>query len=377
MVKYLIKIQNLEIRKKSLNDLINKYKSLKNEIPRDIIKNNTGLSDDGICFNISNGVQVKKDDRLEDSNNENKSFKLDPTLCNKCNYIYFDKNQPEIKFKVDNNNYEDENNPEQNILSGKNIYEISNVVLNSNINLREPEENNLVIIGPKIDNNIEIRYGYKNDKNLYSDPENVKLKSQTVNFCNKQEISGITLQIYQSELDINDESIQNLLKSLTGSIALDPFPINQDKIKEYLLFGYRIKLNEFKYIDSPFVQPNYYKNNICFIEYNHQYFIPREYLKDNSKLVIECFCLPKMAYSNKENIIPEDKKGYIGKLLAPVNIGHIILNYELLKEGKYKYNLENNGDIEPNSFILIDGGKDIINNINLKKYPRKRLFCWM
>ena len=361
----------LRDQKKSLNDLINKYKSLKNEIPRDIIKNNTGLSDDGICFNISNGVQVKKDDRLEDSNNENKSFKLDPTLCNKCNYIYFDKNQPEIKFKVDNNNYEDENNPEQNILSGKNIYEISNVVLNSNINLREPEENNLVIIGPKIDNNIEIRYGYKNDKNLYSDPENVKLKSQTVNFCNKQEISGITLQIYQSELDINDESIQNLLKSLTGSIALDPFPINQDKIKEYLLFGYRIKLNEFKYIDSPFVQPNYYKNNICFIEYNHQYFIPREYLKDNSKLVIECFCLPKMAYSNKENLIPEDKKGYIGKLLAPVNIGHIILNYELLKEGKYKYNLENNGDIEPNSFILIDGGKDIINNINLKNIQGK------
>jgi hypothetical protein len=78
-----------------------------------------------------------------------------------------------------------------------------------------------------------------------------------------------------------------------------------------------------------------------------------------------------MAYSNKENIIPEDKKGYIGKLLSPVNIGHVILNYDSLKKGKYKYNLENNGVIEPNSFILIDGGKDVINNINLKNIQGK------
>ena len=45
--------------KKSLNDLIKKYKSLKDEIPTEIIdENNIELSDEGVCFNIPNGVYI-------------------------------------------------------------------------------------------------------------------------------------------------------------------------------------------------------------------------------------------------------------------------------------------------------------------------------
>ena len=81
--------------KKSLNDLIQKYKSLKNEIPNDIInEKNDGLSENGVSFCIPNGVTIKKE---EDRNN---NCVLEPSLCNNARYIFFDKNKPEIKFKT-------------------------------------------------------------------------------------------------------------------------------------------------------------------------------------------------------------------------------------------------------------------------------------
>ena len=116
--------------KRSLNDLIQKYKSLKEEIPEDIIEN-LELTDTGTCFCIPNGIQIEK-------NNEN-NLKLSPELCNNAKFIYFDKNTPEIIFKNDNNNINNdevegevwEKNTELNKLSDINIYEISNIILNS------------------------------------------------------------------------------------------------------------------------------------------------------------------------------------------------------------------------------------------------------
>ena len=36
-----------------------------------------------------------------------------------------------------------------------------------------------------------------------------------------------------------------------------------------------------------------------------------------------------------------------------------------MKNGKYKYELKNNGIEEPNCYLLIDGGPDKSNNLNL------------
>ena len=93
------------------------------------------------------------------------------------------------------------------------------------------------------------------------------------------------------------------------------------KLKDEFLFGYRIILSYLKTIDSPYVKPKEYRENICFIEYNHQYFLPREYFNENTKIIIECFCLPVVSFSEKIDNIPDDKKNLIGNLLGPVNIG--------------------------------------------------------
>ena len=65
-------------------------------------------------------------------------------------------------------------------------------------------ENNLIILGPKINNDIGIKYNYKNNEKEYIDPEKVNIKSKTINQVNNKEIDGMTLQIYHSEININD-----------------------------------------------------------------------------------------------------------------------------------------------------------------------------
>ena len=359
--------------KKSLNNLINKYSQLKEEIPDNIIDKNGELSEEGMCFNIQNGIKIQKNAILN-NNEENNNFNLEPELCNNAKYIYIDKNKPEIKFKADNNN-DDENNSneydinnENNKLSDINIYEISNIILNTNNDLNGKEENNLVILGPKIDNKKGINYKYnKNTNNSYTDPENYKIKSPTINLINKEDIKGTNIQIYQSELDINNPKIHYLLQNITGSIIPE---INTDNLKDNLLFSYRIRLSEIKYIDSLYTSPEDYKNNICFIEYNHQYFIPEDYFNKNNKLIIECFCVPVVSYSGKEKDL-EEKIGYFGKLLSPVKIGYVEVNYDDINNGKYKYEIKKDGIPEPNSFLILDGGPGMKNNIDIKNIEGK------
>ena len=230
------------------------------------------------------------------------------------------------------------------------------------------EDNNLVIIGPKINNKKGINYKYRKSNNFYSDPEFFQIKSQTINMNNKEEILGTIIQIYQSELDINEMKIKELLTNITGSVAPD---INEINLKENLLFNYRIKLSDMKYIETPLIAPKNYKDKICFVEYNHQHFIPQDYFDNNSKLIIECFCLPVVSFSAKEKKIPEKKKGYIGNFLSPVKIGYVKINYEDIKDGKYKYEIENNGIPEPNCFLISDGGPDKFSNLNLKNIHGK------
>ena len=346
--------------KKSLNDLENKVNMLKDEIEYDINEEKNKNSE-GICFNISK-VEIKKTE-IFNYENKNIDFKLESNICKNCKYIFFNKNKPEITFKNDNkviNFSEDNEKIEINKLSDSNIFEISNIILNSNNDMKGKEENNLVILGPKLNNNKGINYKYSNRNNSYADPEYFNIKKQTINWYNKQDIEGISLQIYQSELDINNEKISFLLQNYTKSIILD---INSNNLKDSLFFFYKIKLSEMKYIESEYTIPIDYKDQICFIEYNHQYFIPKEYFKNNKKLIIECFCLPRISYSMKEKDISKEKLGFIGNLLSPLNIGYSIISFEDIKNGKYKYEIENNGVVEPNSFIIIDGGKDKINNL--------------
>ena len=343
--------------KKSLNDLIRKFSLLKNEIPKEIFEEQAkdGLSTNGICFSIQKGVNVRNN-----SGEENK-FNLNNEKCSNARYILFDKNKLEIIFK----NVNDENdNFDQNVFNEDNIYEISNIIKNSNNNMNGEEENNLIILGPKINNDISINYKYKNNKEkIYSDPENVNIKAKTINPINNKEINGLTLQIYQAELNINDQKIKDLIQNISESFSLE---INTINFKENFLFGYTIKLPPLKKIESPIIHPKQYQQNICFIEYNHQHFIPKEYYESNPQIIIETYCIPLISFSKKEDLIPKEQLSNIAKLLSPVIIGYSKVSINDIINKKFKYEIMIEDIPFSNSYMLIDGIEEKSESIKLQ-----------
>ena len=335
------KIKDNKYNQRSKNELILKYKELEKEIPQEIVDKNAELLDVGICLNIPNGVIIDKKGNAKDEN-----FKLN---TNNSRYIFFDRNKHEIIFKNNNNDNIEEDN---NILSHINIYEISNVILNSNINVNDIEDNNLIIIGPKINNNIGITYKYKDENILYEDPEIMNIKRKTFSKKNNNKIDGTILQIFHSELDVNQLGINKFKKNQTESV------------KEDFLFGYRLRLSEFKSMDGKYILPKLSKDNIYFIEYNHQYFIPEEYFNKDSKLIIELFCLPIHSFSKKD--IDNIQKENIGKLLSPINYGYIEVEFNDLINKRYKYLVKDSGINKSNSFFIISGGEDQMDSNKLK-----------
>ena len=350
--------ENIPI-KRSLQDMINKYNSLQNEIPNTIIKepNEEILSEEGVCFGVKDKIYVMN------FTEEKTNFSLNQENCDNVKYILFDKNKPEIIFKNDNGiNDIDENNLnlKQNVLNEDNIYEISNVIKNVNNYMTDNEDNNLIILGPKIDNDKGINYKYKNNINdICVDPENLNIKTKTINIINNKKIEGLTFQIYHIKLNINDKNIENFKLNLTGSI-------NEDINAMNLLFGYTIKFSPLKQIDGPLIKPKQYEQNICFIEYNNQYFIPKEYLINNQEIIIETYCIPITSFSKGEDKIPSEQLNYMAKFLSPVKIGFSKISLKNIKSGKYEYEIIKEGIPLSNSFILIDGMEEKIDSIKLK-----------
>jgi len=109
---------------KTTNEMKKRIDQLKNSFPNDF--NGKPKKCENIGFSIKEGVEV-----------EGKNF-LDPNKVNNSNLICVNKDQPEIIFKDDDDNYE--------VLKPKNIYDISNVIANSNKEVNGKEDNNLIIL---------------------------------------------------------------------------------------------------------------------------------------------------------------------------------------------------------------------------------------
>ena len=342
--------------KRSLQDMINKYNSLQNEIPQNIIKepNEEILSEEGVYFGVQDKIYVMN------FSEDNTNFSLNQDNCNEVKFILFDKNKPEIIFKNKNGDIDENDlNFKQNILNEDNIYEISNVIKNSNNYMIGNEDNNLIILGPKIDNDKGINYKYKNNIDIFTDPENANIKTKTINKINNKQIEGLTFQIYHTKLNINDNNLENFKLNLTGSI-------NESINVIDLLFGYTIKFSSLKQIDGPLVKPKQYDQNICFIEYNTQYFIPKEYLINDKEIIIETYCIPITSFSKKEDTIPSEQLNSIAKYLSPVKIGYSKISIKDIKSGKYQYEIMKEGIPLSYSFIYIDGMEEKIDSIKLK-----------
>ena len=345
---------NSKINIPQINELTIKLNSLKNIIPSNIMNNDEiELSDNGLCLGINEGVQVQNDFGV------NSNFGLDVEKCRNARYIFIDKNKPEILFKEenDNNNY----NENLNALNEDNIYEISNIIKNSSNNMHDKEENNLIILGPKIDNNKGINYKYNNNDTSFTDPENIKIniKRKIINSMNSKIEKVLIFQIYKKELD--NQTIKNKLQIIFGDSSINDNSLNN------LLFLYKIRLSPLKYIESPTKQSNSYKDDICLIEYNHQYYIPIEYLNVNQEIIIESYLMPLSYLSQQSNEFNLNKINSVNKLVPEMKIGYSIINLKNIKEKKIKYEImDENGLPINNSYIYLDGKKDKIEGINIQ-----------
>ena len=330
---------------RSLDDLSNKYNSLKDIIPPEIINKDENESlKENICFGINQGINIQKSGDVE-------NFKLDPDYCGEVKYIFFDKDKPQIKFKKDNKDEEENEEIKIDILTEDNIHEISNIIY-QNKEQENNEINNidnyvLEIFGPKKDNNNGIEYKYKNKS--YEDPENFAIKSKGINQYNKEEIYGINLKILHSQIEINEPKILSLLDNKGEIVPPDMIQKNQlDK----LLFGFTISLGKLKKIKGNYIKPAKFENKIFYTEHNVQYFVPKEYI--TGEIIIEYFCIPTSSFNDKE--IEDKKYGYLSQFLSPIKIGYVKLNFEdLIASYEFEFPLKTNDIDIPNSHLVILG----------------------
>ena len=335
---------------RTLTNLKNKYASLQNLIPTEIVyeDNNESLKE-GICFNINQGTKIEKD-------NATKIFNIDQNICQEAEFIYFNKNKPEIIFKKDNNNEnnmsninkeEEDKNVNIDVLSGENIHEISNVIYS--------KDNHLEIFGPKKSNKNRIEYKYKGKS--YEDPEIFGIKSKIINEYNKEKISGIELKIFQSE--IGEQKILSLFSDKTKNIPPDDV---LQYLKDNLLFGFTIKLSNLKKIQSNYFPIQNYDNKIFFIEYNTHYYIPDEYAQN--EIIIECYCINKESFNDIE--IPNEKEDFMRQFLSPIKLGYVKLTQEDINStNRFDYPIQNDDINLPNSLLIIDTRKERRKNINI------------
>ena len=323
-----LKKENNKNKFSDLIPLISSISSLNNESKNEILNKYFINENENDCFDLSQDIHINH--YVMDNN-----FKLNDDMFQNKRYIMFDKNKPEILFKEDKNSYGDIS------LDENNIYEISNIIKNSNNNLHEEQENNLIILGPKIDNDKSINYKYKNNETTFSDPEIMNIKKKIINSQNSKTEKGINIQIFKSELD------QKTINDLSQNI------FNNSSLPEDLVFFYKIKLSSLKYIESPKFDSTNQKDNIYTIEYNNQYFIPMEYFNKNQEILIEQY------FSINQDEQNNDK-------LNQIKIGCSKINLRKIKDKVNKYEIINENNLPiMNSFIYINCFEDKIEGINL------------
>ena len=330
------------LKKNSLNNIIEKFKKLQK---MKILKNNSTQNKQAVAFEIK-GIQFLN---ISDAN-----IRFNSEKSENIKYIYIDKCRPEIHFKEIN----DINKMEKgNYLGPKDLYEISNVILNCNIN-NILEDNSVVIYGPKINNNFGIEYKYFNNNVDFIDPELAKIKTPIFDQFNTVEgVNVLRLQIFQLEYEINE----NKLIYLNNNIYLSELKNSTLNPKNNLLIGYNINLSNLRKINSNFKFPNTYYNNICITEFNNEYYIPLK-LIENNKFIIIFNTVPNLIFDKK---ISNELKNNLFKYFPSAELGYTEIDITSIQNGIYEYPIYLNGQKIPNSKIVLTGYLEKIPNLPL------------
>ena len=314
---------------KTTNEMKNRLVQLKNSFPNDF--NGKPKKCENIGFSINEGVEV-----------EGKNF-LDPNKVNKSNLICVNKDQPEIIFKDNDDNYE--------VLKPKNIYDISNVIANSNKEVNGKEDNNLIILGPKIDQNKIFEYGYSNDPLTdYIDPEAINLKYNNSNLPNDYR-KLICLQIFQLKYEMPFDKLNEIVNVNN---------MNKNNPEEDFYFYHIVDIGNKKRKKSNLVKAKQYKNDHFIVEFNKQYFFLLEDV-ENKIINVECYCIPCKCFDDS---MSEDQKYFLVDYMKPYNLGESEISYKSITEQQYEYPLVKNKMKLPESTKIIVFGFQEYSNEN-------------
>ena len=96
-------------------------------------------------------------------------------------------------------------------LNSKDIYNISNIILNCKTDLNGVDNNNLVILGPKKETGNYYTYRYLSQPNIkYCDPAKHGLKYNNFNSDIKNDL--ICLQIFQLKYKMDEKELDDLIE---------------------------------------------------------------------------------------------------------------------------------------------------------------------
>ena len=314
---------------KTSSEMKNKLDKLKNTFPNNF-NGNYNLNN-GIAFVINNGVKAE--------NNQRGNNFMDVNNVNNASLICINKDKPEIIFQDEDN---------QEILNPKHIYDISNVIANSNNLIDGQEENNLVVLGPKIDKNRGIEYSYIKDPSIdYIDPENVGIKYNNGSVINEKR-DLVCLQIFQ----LIYEMTASKLNEITNAVQRQNIRINVDKPQDDFYFYHVIDIGNGQRKKSNLVKAKRYKNNHFVIEFNKQYYFLLEDIKDKI-IKVECYCIPCGCFDDNLN---EKQRNFLVDYMKPYNLGNANISLNTINQNQNEYPIYKNGiKLPESSKILIFG----------------------
>lgn len=330
--------ENMELSE--LMKKLEKFEKLKNKEQIDINKLNK--KDNKICsfknISVNEVCDLIPEKDAELYKNEKSDFGFpDLESIKQAKEIIVDKGLVNLIFVQDAKNNEPKENSQ---LNNNNIYDISNVFLNTDINTNKVVENNLVIYGPKLDLAKTYNYKIKNQQDEYLEPEIVHEKFMNGFSC-KQENKFIRLQIFHLIYYISKNSLDKVIENIDPNLSY-----KSDHPEDIFIFMLSVTIQGNKKKKLRPVKAKKYENDYFVIEFNNEIIIDKnDILEDGIKLEVEMIPIPTLQQISKKN------QQYIIDLLAMNQyidyfyIGNLIFKKDSNPQNylQYEFQLSKNG----------------------------------
>ena len=221
------------------------------------------------------------------------------------------------------------------VFTSKNVYDISNVIINSNKDINDREENRVVILGPKKESNKSFTYKYKNDQRIYMDPDNAGLKFDN-NQPEEVERRMITLQIFQCVYEMTQNDLQQL--SLVN--AEKGIKISTTEPQNDLYFYLTIRVGENKIKQTKMRKAKVYSHEHFVIEFNTEITIQEKEILNEKIVYVQVNMIPIGSFEPNAR---EDERNLLVDYMKPINMGAAEITKQKIAHNINEYLLNQNG----------------------------------